>query len=180
MELLKKAEVINYLTEINALKNQRLGKQIESAHLFFRIPILDSEALQSLIFHYRWESEILTPGSLIGGRLYTVKQVTQKMIDMDISFKDLAEGNVQGKYNPNWFQTCANIFEQFDYDAFDDLVVKLPTNSAQRDCPLGTFQIIDGMHRSLVLSYLLATQALHFKPLHCILVLTDEKLPWIA
>lgn len=179
MKMLSKSEVVNYLTDIRALRNSSLKSHIDSGALFFRISLDDPQALQSLIWHYFRDSQVLTPGGFLGGKLYTVRQVARYMIDHDITFEALVEGRIEGHYNPDWFKPCLTIVNTFNYEAFDDLVVSLPTNAEQRDCPLGTFRLLDGIHRSLALAYLLETEKISYQRLHCILVLKDRKLPWI-
>ena len=179
MQLLSQNEVIHYLTDIGALTNSNLNKIVHSGQKFFRIQLGDLQAFHSLIWQYVKATEILTPGTLVGGKQYTVGDVANFMLSKDITFESLANGSIEGSYQSEWFKSCVDIKNNFDYDSFDDLIVTLPNNGEQRDCPLGTFKLVDGMHRSIVLAYLLAEGSLEYRTVHCILVLNGRKLPWI-
>ena len=179
MQFLEKSDVIHYLTENKALKDGCLRRHIDAGELFFRLPIIDVQGFESFIVPYHKGIEVLMPGSILGGRQYTIKEIIDRMVSLDMTFEKLASGTVEGDYNPIWFKVCADLVSNFDYSKLDDFLAVLPTNTEQRDCPLGSFRLIDGTHRSLVLAFLLRVGKIDFRGLNLILVLKKEKMPLI-
>ncbi|MSR88293.1 MAG: hypothetical protein EXS67_01385 [Candidatus Margulisbacteria bacterium] len=172
MRSVDKSIVISQLTASGATKNGFLNRTLASTTHFHTFTIEDETTLFSLIWHYHKATQLLTPGTWIGGKVYTVGDVAKYMLDHQITFQALASGSLPGTYTPNWFESCVNIYENFNEATFNALVVQLPNNTERKDCPNGTFRIIDGTHRTLVLSYLLLQKKRAFKPISCILAIT--------
>lgn len=172
MRSIEKSIVISQLTESGATQNGFLNRSIAAANHFYTFNIEDETTLFSLIWHYHKATQLLTPGTWIGGKVYTVGDVAKYMLDNQITFQALASGSLPGTYIPNWFESCVKIYETFNEESFNALVVQLPNNVERKDCPTGTFRIIDGTHRTLVLSYLLLQKKRTFKPIPCILAIT--------
>jgi len=164
-------DVFSRLSHINALENGFLKRTIDSALGFYEFTIEDAEGLFNLIWHYRESTQILTPGRWYGGRLYTVRQVAQLMIDRNLTFDGLFNGTYEGKYDPNWFKSCAKIDANFSWSHYSQLVVQVPSNVERIDCPSGTFRLIDGLHRSLVAAVKLLRHEIEFEPIKVIFVI---------
>ena len=171
MKSIQKTEVLSQLHASNATQNGFLRRTVDAAHQFYSFTLEDEQALFSLIWHYHKNSKILTPGTWVGGKVHTVGDVAKRMLAHNWSFQELAQGKITGNYIPGWFQSCVEIDQQFSYKKFNTLVVQLPNNTERKDCPSGTFRIIDGTHRTVVLAHRILQKTTPFEPISCILVL---------
>jgi len=171
MKHCSKESVIAQLSQNNALVNGFLTRTVAQAVGFYRWTIEDADTLYSLIWHYHKSSQILTPGHWFGGKLYTVGDVAKYMINQGYTFEGLANRAYKGTYDPNWFKACASIDANLDWSKYDTFVVQPSNNAERRDCPHGTFRLIDGVHRSLTYAVKLLRNEIQFKPVDAILVL---------
>ncbi len=178
MKYRSKDDIITQLSKTNALENSFLKRSVEAGLGFYDLAIEDPETLFNLIWHYRWSSQILTPGRWYGGRLYTVKEVAQRMIQKSYTFEGLSDHAYRGRYEADWFKSCAKINQGFSWKAFHSLVVQLPTNAERLDCPHGNFRLIDGIHRSLVAAVKLLKNEIVFEPVNAILVISNTPKLW--
>lgn len=159
----------------NGFDNGSFKRKIRNAKLLYYFTIEDSEFLYKLIWHYRKETQVLTPGTWYGGKLYTIGDVADYMIEQGWTLEDLHQGKVKGTYSPDWFESCTKIATQFDYAKFGVLFVQPAHHHEKRDCPYSLFRSIDGAHRLLTLSYLLKTKQISFSPMPIICVVEEKK-----
>ena len=80
------------------------------------------------------------------------------------------EGHIKGKYLPDFFKVCYEMENNFCYEKFGALVLRPLSLPELKDCPGAFLRVIDGMHRVLVLAYLVKKEASFFRPIHCFLV----------
>lgn len=179
MKQIEKDILINNLIQTKAYENKGLQGHIGNGCAFYEISIEDVESFNSLIWHCHRHTKLLTPGTLFGGKLYSLEDVTTRFFELSLSFKELYEGKIKGDYLPGWFQPCINLEKNFDYKKMNPLILTNTSNGVRRQCPNGTFQIVDGVHRSLVLSVLIKRKMIQFEPLKAILIFPKvTPLPW--
>lgn len=170
MKTCKKSDIVAYLDSTGATKNFNFNTLVKHAHNFLKFTIDDPDTLLDLAWHFHRNTQILTPPSWYGGKLYTLRDVIKNFMALNTSFADLALGNVKGKYLPHWFKACTKIDTEFDYKKFNTLVLKTTLPNEKKDCPKSAFRIIDGAHRSVVLAKKLTEKSITFQPIPAIII----------
>ena len=176
MTILTLQEVTHLLSQDpQALSNDSFRHRFENAASFESITFETFDSFASVIWHFSPFSRVLTPPHWWGGgKLYTVGDVAKKMIEKGWTFNDFVQGAVPGKYQPSWFESCAVVYDQFNWEKCLPPVV-MPVVWAERwDCPGSTFRLIDGIHRSLVIVYKVLSNELSYRPINGI-VLYEKK-----
>jgi hypothetical protein len=171
MKWLEKSDVVLILERQRALGNAFLRRSVDGALDCYVFRIEDAATFFSLVWHYHRHTKVLTPGTWVGGKVYSVGDVCDRFLGLGGAFSDYSCGNMSGVYTPDWFDNCVKVYEGFSWDAFGALVVQPLNNAERRDCPRGTFRLIDGSHRTLVLGVLLREKKIEFRPIECVLVI---------
>lgn len=168
MKAISKASVISSVTDPHKLRI------INRAERFYTLDIESPELIDALIMHYHSRSRCLTPTTHMGfvKKTWTIGRVVNRMIDEGITFEHLASGKESAIPAKElfWYERFLPLIEQFSYQKMDPLLLFNPNNQEQKDCPDGAFKLIDGMHRTLVLSYLLKKKQIEFQPVKAILL----------
>lgn len=157
-----------------AFQNDAFKRCFENATRFERVKFDTFELFSNVIWHFSSYSRVLTPPRWWGGgRVYTVGQVAQRMLVNGWTFSDLVEGKIKGDYKPDWFESCLDIYEHFDWEMCQPVMLLKPEFVHKLDCPKSSYRLIDGIHRSLVITYLVLKGELVYKPVNGILIRYD-------
>lgn len=131
----------------------------------FIVRFEDQESFFSLIWHNVDASRILSEnGSLLVG------DVAQRMLDKGWTIEKLAEKEIQGKYDPNYFRECLQIDREFNFSEFRLPTLVHPADSEKQRNPTGVFYLMDGTHRCLVLAKKLLLKEVEFQPVEGLLL----------
>lgn len=171
MKLVSRDDVIMLLERQGALGNSFLKQTVAGASDFYLFRIEDEALFYSLVWHYHRHTKVLTPGTWLGGKVYSVGDVAERFLSLKSSFSDYVATKAEGVYTPTWFENCERIYENFSWDEFGVLAVQPMNNAERRDCPRGTFRLIDGAHRTLSLAVLLREKKIAFQPIECVFVI---------
>lgn len=157
-----------------AFQNDAFKRYFEKATRFEQIQFETFDAFSNVIWHFSPYSRILTPPRWWGGgRVYTVRDVATRMIKQGWTFSELVEGSIEGVYQPSWFESCLGIYEHFDWAMCQPVMLLKPELAHRLDCPKSFYRLIDGIHRSLVITYLVLKGELVYRPVNGILIRYD-------
>ena len=155
----------------DALANGAFRGYFEKATGFEAIVFDSFEDFSKIIWHFSPFSRVLTPPTWWGGgKLYTVGQVAEYMISKGITFPDLASGKIDGVYQPSWFESCEILYNNFDWERCQPLMLLAARWSERLYCPTSRYRLIDGIHRSLVIAYKVRLNELKYRPVNGIVM----------
>ena len=104
------------------------------------------------------------------GRPNRLIDIASRMIKKKWTFQDFSDEDVKGRYSPSWLKQCGDIADHFDWSKFGTLYTIHPDKAELKACPDTTFRVVDGMHRSFALAYLLMTDAIEYQPITTVLL----------
>jgi hypothetical protein len=134
------------------------------------LPIDDKSGFLSLIWHQIDESRFLTPSN----EPRTLQHVGDRFLNGRHTFQKLSDTHQTEprERDPKWFRRCAEIVSaEFCYCKFGCPILGLPTADEEEQSPAGTFYILDGAHRTLVLATKLLEGEIEFSPVQALLLL---------
>jgi hypothetical protein len=148
--------------------DSRLIKELNHGDIFSLV-LDDADSFFSLIWQEIDASRLLTPQR----QARTLKDVASRFVGGKYSFEDLAKCQElpTQQHQSAWFEKCLPISKNFSYDKFGFITVVPANDSEQRQSPTGTFYIFDGAHKTLVLSVLLITNQIRYKPIQAVLLI---------
>lgn len=159
------------LIDNKAFLNDSFKRHFERSVSFKPVCFDTFESFSQIIWHFSQYSQILTPPRWWGGgRVYTVLDVANRMINQGWTFEDLVSGTPKGIYKSAWFESCLEIEKGFDWDKCLPLMLLKPEFVHRIDCPFSRYRLIDGIHRTLVITYLVLKGQLSYRPVDGILM----------
>ena len=149
--------------------DDRLVDTVNNSNALYIITLRDELSFSSLIWWEADESRCLTPA----GKSRTLLDITMRMTEKDWSFADLTSnlGLNPNEHKPEWFKPCLKINEEFNYELFGWIAVIQADDVERKQSPHGSFSIYDGVHKTLVLSNLLSSKKLEYKPVGALFIL---------
>ncbi len=162
------SEMKDYTVLVNDVLKDKILPQVHHIDQFY---LEDPNVFFDLIWHYMKRTQILTPPTWFGGgKLYTVREVAMRMIEKGYTFEALSKGDIPGTYALDWFSHCQGIYRSLKMETFGPMLLLRPNHHELKDCPYSSFKIIDGMHRALVLGYMLLKGEIEYAPIKAYLL----------
>lgn len=138
------------------------------------VELTSEKEFMSLVWHEIDGCRLITPPD----SPRTMANVVDRLFEKDYSFEILSQdmGLCSKKHNPEWFHSCCEIYNNFCYIEFKSKPIWLrPLNHGEKDqSPQGTYYILDGCHRALVLAKLLQENKIRYEPFNPILILPNS------
>jgi hypothetical protein len=132
----------------------------------FLLRLEDETSFLSLIWHDVPESRVLSANqSLLLG------DVARRLIDRGWTFEKLVKREIGGDYSPDYFAGCAHLDREFKFSEFGWPTLVLPNETERRRCPTGSFYLMDGTHRTLVLARKILLKEIEYEPVEGLLLL---------
>ena len=128
------------------------------------------EFLNQLIFPYHRDTVLITPKGAWGGRHYTVEDVVDFYLKTELSFEQLGADPGLADHEQAWYRFCIPLADSFSFEKMGPILVRPALWAEKRQCPGSLFRLLDGLHRSLVLSALCAKKNIMFQPIQAIVV----------
>jgi hypothetical protein len=156
-----------------------VDETIQNSVGFYELIIEDEETLRSLLYPSHPQSRILAPLKSSKDHYYTLGEVVDRMIENDWTFEALANGEIEGEYNTNFFTPMMPLFNDFDIKRAQYVLLRPIGERSRYYCPKGLFYIEDGAHRTLVTAYLLRKKQIKFEPLTYHLIQPRQRKNWL-
>ncbi|MBT5856580.1 hypothetical protein HOH87_08125 [bacterium] len=168
---ISKETVIAHL-EAKAGKGWRTTSYMKAAiqeeyQSLYELKIETIEGFLSLIAEYHPNWNILCQE-----KNNTIGDLVNRMKDKGMTFQSLSESK-----QSHYFQSSLKVYDAFSYEAFLPLFITHATEKEQASNPQGTFRIVDGNHRCLVLAYKVFVEGAVFEPFTAIFV-TPRLTQW--
>ena len=146
---------------------------------FYEMIIEDEATLRSLLYPSNPQSRILAPLKSVKDHYYTLGEVVDRMIENKWTFEALAKGEIPGDYRTDFFEPMMPIFNNYDYNKAQYVLIRPIGERSRYYCPKGLFYIEDGAHRTLVTAYLIKTKQIEFQPLTYHLIQPKQTKSWL-
>ncbi len=168
---MRQATLKDAIDRIKENVSEKIIKYIKKSEGLFYLTLEDKESFLSLIWLERNGLRLLASGNS-----RTLGDVCQEMATRGLTFKNLASNlGIDNKiHDPKWFENCVVLEKNFTYEKFGLLIVVPANDSERKQSPKGSFYIIDGAHRSLVLGKLLLSNEVNFQPIELLLMLPEK------